>query len=46
MLVGDGRVAFRDVRTCQRIRVESKHVDAFENMTDEELWQYVYGNKE
>ena len=27
-------------------RVESKRVDAFENMTDEELRQYVYGNKE
>ena len=27
-------------------RVESKRVDVFENMTDEELRQYVYGNKE
>ena len=27
-------------------RVESKRVDAFENMTDEELRQYVYGKKE
>ena len=27
-------------------RVESKRVDAFENMTDDELRQYVYGNKE
>jgi hypothetical protein len=26
--------------------VESKRVDAFENMSDEELRQYVYGNKE
>ena len=25
---------------------ESKRVDAFENMTDEELRQYVYGTKE
>jgi hypothetical protein len=27
-------------------RVESKRVDAFENMSDEELRQYVYGTKE
>ena len=27
-------------------RVESKRVDQFENMSDEELRQYVYGNKE
>ena len=27
-------------------RVESKRVDEFENMSDEELRQYVYGNKE
>jgi hypothetical protein len=27
-------------------RVESKRVDEFANMTDEELRQYVYGNKE
>ena len=40
MLVGEGRVVFRDVP-----RVESKRVDAFENMTDDELRQYVYGNK-
>ena len=29
-----------------RLGVESKRVDAFENMSDEELRQYVYGNKE
>jgi hypothetical protein len=28
------------------MRVESKRVDEFENMSDEELRQYVYGNKE
>jgi hypothetical protein len=39
--VGEGRVAFRDVRS-----VESKRVDEFANMSDEELRQYVYGNKE
>jgi hypothetical protein len=27
-------------------RVESKRVDQFENMSDEELRQYVYGKKE
>jgi hypothetical protein len=27
-------------------RVESKRVDEFENMSDEELRQYVYGDKE
>ena len=27
-------------------RVESKRVDEFANMTDEELRQYVYGKKE
>ena len=27
-------------------RVESKRVDQFENMSDEELRQYIYGNKE
>jgi hypothetical protein len=26
-------------------RVESKRVDAFENMSDEELRQYVYGKE-
>ena len=26
--------------------LESKRVDAFENMSDEELRQYVYGKKE
>ena len=40
MLVGEGRVAL------DRSGVESKRVDAFENMTDEELRQYVYGKKE
>jgi hypothetical protein len=35
VLVGEGRVC-----------VESKRVDKFEDMTDEELRQYVYGNKE
>ena len=27
-------------------RVESKNVDRFDSMSDEELRQYVYGNKE
>ena len=38
MLVGDGRVSFRDGRV-------SKRVDEFANMSDEELRAYVYGNK-
>ena len=41
VLVGEGRVA---IVTCQR--VESKRVDEFANMSDEELKQYVYGKKE
>jgi len=28
------------------VRVESKRVDEFENMSDEELRQYIYGKKE
>ena len=36
MLVGEERGSFRDVR-------ESKRVDAFESMSDEELRQFVYG---
>ena len=39
MLVGEGPVSFRD-------GVESKRVDEFASMSDEELRQYVYGNKE
>ena len=27
-------------------RVENKRVDQFENMSDDELRQYIYGNKE
>ena len=38
VLVGEGRVAL--------VTVESKRVDEFANMSDEELRQYVYGNKE
>ena len=38
--VGEGPVSFRDSR------VLSKRVDEFANMSDEELRQYVYGNKE
>ena len=38
MLVGEGRVALRD-------GVESKRVDEFANMSDEELRQYVYGKE-
>ena len=44
MLVGEGRGSIRDVR--ENRRVESKRVDEFANMSDEELRQYVYGNKE
>ena len=40
MLVGDGRVSFRDVR-----RVENKRVDEFANMSDEELEAYVNGDR-
>ena len=38
--VGEGRASFRDVT-----RVESKRVDEFANMSDEELRQYVYGKE-
>ena len=38
---GQGRFPLRDVRS-----VESKGVDEFANMSDEELRQYVYGTKE
>ena len=31
---------------CRLGRVESKRVDEFANMSDEELRQYVYGKKE
>ena len=41
MLVGEGRVALVGADP-----VESKRVDEFANMSDEELRQYVYGNKE
>jgi hypothetical protein len=54
--VGEGRVPVRDVRSAidkqnelmgfKIQRVESKRVDEFENMSDEELRQYVYGDKE
>jgi hypothetical protein len=40
VLVGESRVA--DCHCC----VESKRVDEFENMSDEELRRYVYGTKE
>ena len=40
--MGDGRVLFRE----ESGGVESKRVDQFENMSDEELRQYVYGSKE
>jgi hypothetical protein len=43
VLVGKGRVSFRDV---SHQRVESKRVDKFAQMTDEELRQYIYGDKE
>jgi hypothetical protein len=39
VLAGEGRVSFRD-------GFESKRVDEFENMSDEELRRYVYGTKE
>ena len=38
VLVGEGRVAI-----VTALCVESKRVDQFENMSDEELRQYVYG---
>ena len=41
-----GACGRRPGRDCVKIqRVESKRVDAFENMSDEELRQYVYGAK-
>jgi hypothetical protein len=33
-------------RSNGALGVESKRVDEFENMSDEELRQYIYGNKE
>ena len=45
MLVGEGRVA-TGLMGLKIQRVESKRVDQFENMSDEELRQYIYGNKE
>ena len=42
MLVGEGRVA---LVTASFLCVESKRVDEFENMSDEELRQYVYGKE-
>ena len=44
VLVGEGRVALVG-RPLKIQRVESKRVDEFANMSDEELRQYVYGNK-
>jgi hypothetical protein len=45
VLVGEGRVAL--VTAFERdVSVESKRVDEFANMSDEELRQYVYGTKE
>ena len=58
MLVDEGWVSFRDVRPGVLVgdgwvrlgkdarRVESKRVDEFANMSDEELRRYVYGTKE
>jgi hypothetical protein len=40
VLVGEGRVSFRDVYS-----VESRRVEEFANMSDEELRQYVYGKE-
>ena len=36
----------RPTEVGRKARVESKRVDEFANMSDEELRQYVYGNKE
>jgi hypothetical protein len=47
VLVGEGRVAFRDV-TLAGLRVqrtELKTVDQFDSMSDEELRQYVEGKE-
>ena len=46
VLVGEGRVALVTVQGVKIQRVESKRVDEFANMSDEELRQYVYGKKE
>jgi hypothetical protein len=43
VLVGEGRGSFMGFKIQ---RVESKRVDQFDAMSDEELRQYVYGNKE
>jgi hypothetical protein len=40
--VGEGYVSFV---TARRQRVESKRVDAFANMSDEELEAYVNGDR-
>jgi hypothetical protein len=50
VLVGEGRVAF--VTTKKKLaglrvqRVETKAVDQFDAMTDDELRAYVYGDKD
>ena len=44
--MGEGRVALVTVQGVKIQRVESKRVDEFANMSDEELRQYVYGKKE
>ena len=46
MTLGNIRQLTRGVATTCVVAVESKRVDEFENMSDEELRQYVYGNKE
>ena len=46
MLVGEGRVRLGTLAGLKIQRVESKRVDEFANMSDEELRQYVYGKKE
>ena len=49
MLVGEGRVSFVTARQLAGLRVqrvETKAVDQFDAMTDDELRAYVYGNKD
>jgi hypothetical protein len=51
VFAGEGRGPFRDVRRGElaglRVqKIEHKAVDQFDSMTDDELRQYVYGNKD
>jgi hypothetical protein len=47
VLVGEGRVAIVTELAGLRVqKIEHKAVDQFDSMTDDELRQYVYGDKD